>query len=198
MSAGIQLTVQNSTPQTRRFFILWQGNAHGHEDANAVALDAWQSFTLAPGDVDYSAVTGPFQIAARSLVADAQPQTILADTDFGTRSSFRLDEDNAPQLLSVGESMTGSIDIDNPSRGPAQFRIRRNGAPMWETLEAASGTIVRFQPAGVLLFYVSVAVVDEEQPIVLEPMTGKLVLDGRSPVTVQFRQDGGTREWLFV
>jgi hypothetical protein len=196
MSAGIQLTLQNSTPQTRRFFILWQ--AHDHDDADAVALDAWQSFTLAPGGVDYTAVAGSFQIAARSRVADTQPQTILAESDFGTRWSFRLDGDNAPELVPVGEGMRGSIDIDNRSGGPALFRIRRNVAPIWETLEAASGTVVRFQPAGVLHFYVSVALVDDEQPIVLEPMTGKLVLDGRSPVTMQFRQDGGTREWLIV
>lgn len=196
MSAGIQLTVQNSTPQTRRFFILWQ--AHDHDDADAIALDAWQSFTLAPGGVDYTAVAGSFEIAARSRVPDAQPQTILAESDLGARWSFRLDGDNTPELVPVGEPVRGSIYIDNRSGGPALFRFRRNLAPIWETLEAASGTDVTFQPAGVLHFYVSVAVVDEEQPIVLEPMTGKLVLDGRSPVTVQFRQDGGTREWLIV
>ena len=196
MSAGIQLTVQNSTPQTRRFFILWQ--AHDHDDADAIALDAWQSFTLAPGGVDYTAVAGSFEIAARNRVPDAQPQTILAESDLGARWSFRLDGDNTPELVPVGEPVRGSIYIDNRSGGPALFRFRRNLAPIWETLEAASGTDVTFQPAGVLHFYVSVAVVDEEQPIVLEPMTGKLVLDGRSPVTVQFRQDGGTREWLIV
>ena len=194
MSASLQLTIMNSTPQRRRIFVLWR--SQDTADANAIALAAWQSFMLAPGESDYTAVAGRFQLTARSLAPDIPGQTLLVDTDLGAKWSFQLGEDNAPALVATDQEVPrGSIGALNRTAGDAVFQCRNNFSPIWSDVTIAPDTNAVFQPFGALFFYVSVAVVDEEQPIVLEPMVGHFAFDGRAQVTAQFRQDAGNRAW---
>jgi hypothetical protein len=194
MSASLQLTIMNSTPQQRRVFVLWR--SHDTADADAIALGAWQSFMLAPGESDYTAVASRFQLTARSLVPDIQGQTLLVDSDLGVKWSFQLGDDTAPTLVTVDQRVpAGSIGAENRTTGDVVLQCRNNFSPIWPEVTIGPDTNAVFQPAGALFFYVSVAVVDEEQPIVLEPMAGHFAFDGRAQVNAKFRQDGDTREW---
>ena len=194
MSASLQLTIMNSTPQQRRVFVLWR--ALDTADADAIALGAWQSFMLAPGDSDYSAVASHFQLTARSTAPEIQGQTIMVDSALGASWAFQLADGTIPTLVATSRpAPMQSIGVENLTTGEAVFQCRNNFGPVWPDVTIPPTSNVTVQPVGTLFFYVSVAVVDEEQPIVLEPMVGRFVFDGRTQVTAQFRQDGAAREW---
>ena len=86
MSTMVQMTVQNVTPQTRRFFVLGGMESSGRldiADPYAVAFGAWQSFLLAPGDHGYTALSSKCQVAARSLAVVDPEQPIVLEANIG-------------------------------------------------------------------------------------------------------------------
>jgi hypothetical protein len=194
----MQLTVQNVTPQTRRFFVLSDIYRLDIADANAVALAAWQSFLLTPGDSGYTALS-TYQVAARSLLPEAQHQTVLVESNLGLRWSFQLDADKAPELLAAGGSSSPTIiAVDNQTPDVALFVIDNNFAPFFApATPVPPKTTFAFTPGGRLLFYVSVAVVDLEQPIALEADIGERFVSS-GPLTAQFRQDNDAMSWRFT
>lgn len=202
MSTMVQMTVQNVTPQTRRFFVLGGMESSGRldiADPYAVAFGAWQSFLLAPGDHGYTALSSKCQVAARSLRPDAQRQTVLVESDPGYLWVFELGTDNSPQLANPQNQHGAWFAIANGTHGPARYSLYNNFAPLWTMPRPAPTDSLVTLVFTRLFFYVSVAVVDPEQPIVLEANIGEFpAMSPPSHLTAQYRQDNGVTAWRFT
>ncbi|MCB1717640.1 MAG: hypothetical protein KDK05_21145 [Candidatus Competibacteraceae bacterium] len=191
----MQLTVLNATPQKRRFFLL--GQKSDTKDVNSITFGAWQSFELEAGSSDYTAYCQSLQLVARSLIPSAQHQTVQVEVVSGTSWVFQLDSNNAPTLLAEkgGHSGLAEISCDNQSPGIAVVGLYSNYATLYAH-QALSNQRTTFV-AGPLYFYATVAVVDEQQPIVFEPHIGTLDLSGASEITARFVQDNDVFQWTF-
>jgi hypothetical protein len=198
MSAIIQLTVQNVTPQKRGLFLLGRRLETSH--ANSIGLGAWQRFVLAPGDAGYTAITRDAQVVARSQMPNAHHQTVLVAAESGTAWTFQLDADNAPELLAAGRSSSpDEVAVTNKSAGTALIGFYNNFASLLPAVPVEPHEILLRQPVGNLYFYASVPLVIERQPIVLDAAIGELTVPtASSRLIAEFRQDNNTLSWRFV
>jgi hypothetical protein len=197
MSAIIQLTVQNMTPQKRALFIL--GRKLETNRANSIGLGAWQRFVLVPGGFGYTAIARDAQVVARSDMPDAQHQMALVAAEPGTAWTFQLDTDKAPELVAAGRSSApDEVTVTNQSAGAALIGFYNNFAPLLPAVPVQPHESLRRQPVGNLYFYVSVPLATEGQPIVLAAEIGELSVPTTSTqVTAQFCQDNNTLSWRF-
>lgn len=190
----MQLTLLNATPQRRRIFI--HQEELGTLDVNSIVFGAWQRFLLAPGESAYTAY-GSFQLTARSLLPSAQHQTVQVEAPLGSAWAFQSDSNNAPALVPLQNGMPLGVSCANQSSGRVAIGIRNNYAPIVPDWDLAIDQTYTRTPTNMFFFYVSVAVADEQQPIVFEPYVGKLVISA-GEMNAQFVQDEGVFRWEFV
>lgn len=192
----MQITIQNATPQKRLFCISTQ--KLDVEDVNSIVFGAWQRFSLAAGESDYAAYAHSFQLLVRSLIPSAQHQSVQANVSLGSGWTFNVNAKGEPTLEPAESVAVGptSMTCANRSPGEAIIGLYSDFSPLINEHKFTSGSTVEFAPYKQLYFYVSVPVVEPQQPIVFVPNVGELKV-GSTEAVVRFVQADNVFEWEF-
>ncbi|MEM9555407.1 MAG: hypothetical protein AAGC60_14220 [Acidobacteriota bacterium] len=190
-----QISVQNVTPQDRRFFVLAQ--KFNVDQVNSIVETAWRTMLLTTGEFGYGAYSlSTPQLAARSLDAAIEHQLQLVDAPLGSAWTFG-DQDGVPSLSqSGGQAPPDGVQCQNATAGSAEIGLYNDYASLGIEIVVAPNFNVLLQPTNRLYFYASVAVVDPQQPIVIEGEVGEAMVGG-SALNAQLLLEGSTLKWSF-
>ncbi len=188
-----QLSLQNVTPQQRRFFMLSENLPVAN--VQEIVSKAWQTFQLAPGKTDYAAYASTFQLAVRSQVSDAQHQLVLVDSAFNTSWKFELN--NGIPTMTLAEKshpIEGQVEVINSSPGATEISLYNNYSQLFSGIEIPTNNRAVFGLRDKLFFYASAPVSDGQQIITLEPEVGEVSVSGPD-ISVQFLEDDSKLSW---
>jgi hypothetical protein len=188
----IQIEVENGTTFRRRIF--W--HPFRIEQPIPMALTAWKNFDLNPGD-STGTVDGDFQIGVQvaRVAHGVGYETRSAETGFGDVWTVVL-TDGTPSLTRR-QSGQGNLDVVNQIAGAESILLKatlyRDYAPLLTALVPQTATQTFLRP-DLIYCYSSVPITDGRQPLVLEPVVGRMKLGDRN-LRLQLLPSGSTIQW---
>lgn len=187
-----QLTFENFSPQNRRIFVC--AEKKHPQNFSHILSECWESFLLEAGSSGYSAFSSMYEVVFQSIEEGKPHQRVLFSAD-SAGDELSIYESNG-RYLANREPRPGyqsGIEVVNDAEGPARVSLYNNLAKVTNEIVVLPSQAAVFNPSTTFYLYVSVPVVDEDQPVVLESIVEEFDVTRHSRAILLMK--GSTLDW---